>query len=103
MRFHHVISVICAAAAFFLALPGVRPARCDAPGNKSVPEADPTLAQARQSAERGLAFLERDAAKWRKERQCSSCHHGTMTVWALCEAKSQGYAVNGESLADIAT
>src|SRR5437762_13878932 len=55
---------------------------------------------ARQAVERGLAFLEKDAAKWRTERKCASCHHGTMTVWALAEAKSQGYAVTTESLAE---
>jgi hypothetical protein len=55
------------------------------------------------AAERGLAFLEKDAAAWRKERQCATCHHGTMTVWALAEAKSQGYAVAAETLAETAT
>jgi uncharacterized protein with WD repeat len=58
--------------------------------------------QAREAAERGLAFLETDAAKWRKERQCATCHHGTMTVWAMSEAKSQGYAVAAETLKDVA-
>src|SRR2546423_1034611 len=67
-------------------------------GDKSAP--GPTLVRARVAAERGLAFLEADAAKWRKDRVCASCHHGTMTVWALSEAKSRGYAVNGESLAE---
>jgi hypothetical protein len=56
--------------------------------------------QARRAAERGLAFLQSDAAQWRKDRQCSTCHHGTMTVWALSEAKSQGYDVAAESLAE---
>jgi len=52
------------------------------------------------AVERGLAFLEKEAAKWRKERGCATCHHGTMTVWALSEAKSQGYSVGAETLAD---
>jgi hypothetical protein len=52
------------------------------------------------AVERGLAFLERDAVKWRKERGCATCHHGTMTIWALSEAKAQGYAVGAEFLAD---
>ena len=54
-----------------------------------------------QAAERGLDFLIKDANKWREEKQCSTCHHGTMTVWALTEAKSQGYAVKAETLADM--
>jgi len=53
----------------------------------------------RKAADRGLAFLVDDAVKWRKERQCATCHHGTMTVWALSEAKSQGYTIDTNSLA----
>jgi len=60
----------------------------------------PSLALARKTAERGLAFLEQDAIKWRKEHLCASCHQGTMTVWAMCEAKSHGYAVSAESVAE---
>lgn len=50
--------------------------------------------------ERGLEFLQKDAARWRKERGCSTCHHGTMTVWALTEAKSRGYEISPENLAE---
>jgi hypothetical protein len=76
-------------------------ARCeDAKGQ--APPAAATAQQARQAAERGLAFLEKDAVKWREEHKCASCHHGTMTVWALSEAKHQGYAVRAETLADMA-
>jgi hypothetical protein len=64
------------------------------------PKAPAPLRQGRQAVERGLEFLQKDAAKWRKERQCSTCHHGTMTVWALCEANSQGYEVWDSTLAD---
>src|SRR5207248_2309103 len=54
----------------------------------------------RQAVERGLAFLQKDAAKWRAERKCASCHEGTMTVWALAEAKSDGYPIAAETLAE---
>jgi squalene-hopene/tetraprenyl-beta-curcumene cyclase len=57
---------------------------------------------ARRAIDRGLAFLETDAVKWREERTCSTCHHGTMTLWVLCEAKSQGYAVAETMLRDVA-
>src|SRR5262245_49275106 len=60
-----------------------------------------TPQQARKTIERALTFLENDALKWRSERGCATCHHGTMTVWALSEAKSQGYTVNGDKLADM--
>ena len=56
----------------------------------------------RKAVERGLDFLKKDAAKWRNDRQCATCHHGTMTVWALCEAKSRGYDVAADALAETA-
>src|SRR5262249_48614461 len=56
----------------------------------------------RLAIERGLTFLQTDAVQWRKERQCATCHHGTMTVWALSEAKVQGYPVEAATLADMA-
>jgi squalene-hopene cyclase-like protein len=46
-------------------------------------------------------FLVQDAVKWRTERKCATCHHGTMTVWALNEAKAQGYNVDAQALADM--
>jgi hypothetical protein len=86
-----VVSALCVLAI------DTRPARCDEAKKKAVPSPE----QARKAIATGLAFLEKDAAKWRKERGCATCHHGTMTVWALSEAKARGYAVNAENLADI--
>lgn len=79
---------------------------CVTPAQSEDPKKVPAVAaglphQARAAIERGLAFLDRDAAKWRKERGCATCHHGTMTIWALTEAKSQGYTVSAEALADM--
>jgi hypothetical protein len=53
-----------------------------------------------QAIERGLGFLQKDAAKWQKERHCATCHHGTFTVWVLAEAKRQGYAVPADSVSE---
>jgi hypothetical protein len=64
------------------------------------PKAAATAQQGRKAVVRGLEFLQKDAAKWRKEHTCASCHHGTMTVWALSEAKGRGYEVSAETLAD---
>jgi acyl-CoA thioesterase-1 len=58
--------------------------------------------QVRHAVERGLAFLEQDAARWRKERKCATCHHGTMTLWAFAEAKSQSYPIAAETLTQTA-
>jgi N-acyl-D-amino-acid deacylase len=53
-----------------------------------------------QTVDRALTFLVQDAAKWRTDRGCATCHHGAMTVWALSEAQSRGYVVPAETLAD---
>src|SRR5262249_9668670 len=86
------------AALCVLAL-GLRPA-CGGDAEKKAPNG-PTSQQGRKAIARGLTFLEKDAVKWRKERGCATCHHGTMTVWALSEAKSQGYDVDAQALADM--
>src|SRR5262245_48931796 len=78
---------------------GVRPVQSQDP--RKVPAAVRLPQQAHTAIERGLAFLEKDALAWRKERGCATCHHGTMTIWAMSEAKSQGYAVPAETLADM--
>jgi N-acyl-D-amino-acid deacylase len=57
-------------------------------------------ASAQKAIDRGLGFLITDAKKWRDDHACSTCHHGTMTVWALCEAKAQGFAVEEKTLTD---
>lgn len=67
---------------------------------RSDPPGTATLEQGRKAVERGLDFLQKDAVKWRKDNKCSTCHHGTMTVWALSEAKSQGYDIAPETLTD---
>src|SRR5690242_20055498 len=95
MHFHWpsraALAVLC-----FLAC-SARPARAEDPG-KGHAEDLPLAEQARSVIERGIAFLEQDAAKWRDEHGCATCHHGVMTIWALSEARSQGYAVDAETL-----
>src|SRR3954451_16079793 len=71
------------------------------PSSPATPAALPTAEEARRTVERGLRFLEADAVDWRKERGCATCHHGVMTIWALGEARSQGYAVDAGVLADV--
>jgi hypothetical protein len=85
----------------YLLAPGAILAHADGPVKKVIVETTPGTEAARKAVERGLAFLQTDAAKWRKERTCATCHHGTMTVWALSEAKSQGFSVNAETLRDV--
>src|SRR5262245_17134052 len=92
---HRLITFLTAGGLGFISL-AMRPARSDEPRVSAPAGTASSPGQARQAAERGLAFLEKDALKWRSERKCASCHHGTMTVWALSEAKSRGYPVTAE-------
>ncbi|HEY7120525.1 MAG TPA: hypothetical protein VH475_28330, partial [Tepidisphaeraceae bacterium] len=55
----------------------------------------------RKAIESAMSFLVNDVVTWRKEHTCVTCHHGIMTVWALSEAKNQGFKVNAEVLADM--
>lgn len=50
---------------------------------------------------RGLAFLAKDALAWKKEYNCASCHHAAQVVWAMREAKQQGYSVDEPVLAEM--
>jgi hypothetical protein len=77
----------------------LRPARGDGPQKEAPKEA--ALQRGRKAIARGLTFLKNNAVKWRKERGCATCHHGTMTIWALSEGKSQGYDVDARALADM--
>src|SRR5262245_15446295 len=92
MRFHLRTRVGRLVALGVLAV-GVGSGRADPP-KTTTPE------QARKAVERGLDFLQKDAVKWRQDHQCSTCHHGIMTVWALSEAKSQGHDVAAETLTE---
>lgn len=93
MRFRAIISAGAIALCLLGAAIGVR-------SENASGKASPTVVKARQVAERGLAFLQKDAAEWKTTRKCASCHQGTMTVWALAEAKNQGYPIPVTALAD---
>ncbi|HEX7898998.1 MAG TPA: hypothetical protein VF950_14640 [Planctomycetota bacterium] len=62
---------------------------------------------ARKAVERTLEFLEKDALRWKEDPRpkkggCATCHHGSLTIWALSEAKFQGYEVHENNLAELA-
>lgn len=63
-------------------------------------EDPPAAEQTRQSIERGLAFLQADALKWRAERTCATCHHGTFTVLVLAEARQSGIPFEADKVAE---
>lgn len=82
---------------------GTHPARADGPPQATAPEPPASMkpVDTARAIERALGFIESDAVKWREARSCATCHHGTMTVWTLNEAKAQGYKVAAEPLAEL--
>jgi hypothetical protein len=55
----------------------------------------------KETIDRGLTFLTKDSLAWKEAKQCTECHHAPFTVWALGEAKKQGYKVDEKALADL--
>jgi hypothetical protein len=70
------------------------------PVRSATPAVGPPSRPGHKAVGRGLDFLRQDAARWRKDRECSTCHHGTMTVWALVEAKARGYTIAADDLTE---
>jgi len=50
---------------------------------------------------RGLDFLVKDALAWKNEHNCTSCHHASLVIWSMREAKHRGHAVDEPFLAEM--
>lgn len=61
----------------------------------------PPPAERNATIDRGLGFLVRDALEWKKNHNCASCHHASLVVCSLQEAKQFGHAVNEPVLAEL--
>jgi hypothetical protein len=53
-----------------------------------------------QTVDRAIGYLQTESATWLKTRTCAACHHVPMTLWALGEARRQGYAIDKKFMAD---
>lgn len=51
--------------------------------------------------DRGLAFLKRDALAWKAKYKCASCHHASLVIWSMQEAKRRGRPVDELFLAEL--
>ncbi len=69
--------------------------------NASAQEVPPQTSELRTAIDRGLAFLVKDALAWKNEHNCASCHHASLMVWAMREAKRRGHVVDEPVLADL--
>jgi hypothetical protein len=61
----------------------------------------PAPANVNTAIERGLGFLAKDAVAWKEKHNCVSCHHASMVVWSMREAKQRNYVVNESVLAEM--
>ncbi len=93
---HRVHFFACAAAALGVLWLGTESGLASGGKDRIAAEA-----AAGNAVREGLRFLEKDAARWKAERQCATCHHGTLTLWAFNEAKRAHYAVPPEALAEM--
>ena len=51
--------------------------------------------------DRGVAFLVKDALAWKQEHNCVSCHHASLVIWSLREAKGRGHTIDEPVLAEL--
>jgi hypothetical protein len=51
--------------------------------------------------DRGLGFLVKDALAWKNEHNCASCHHASLVVWSMREAKQRGHSVDEPVLEEL--
>lgn len=62
---------------------------------KAVPHVKPpTEAELRAVISKGLGFLGTAGDKWMEDKNCNSCHHMPLLLWAHREAKARGFAVD---------
>jgi hypothetical protein len=73
-----------------------------APPTRSVRTDIPLDAQARQTAERVIPFIQQNGTAWIKERSCLSCHYSGYMLWSLRDAGQRGFTVDQGKLAECA-
>jgi hypothetical protein len=73
-----------------------------APPARSVRTDIPLDAQARQTAERAIPFIQQNGMAWIKERRCLSCHYAGYMLWSLRDAGQRGFTVDQVKLAESA-
>src|SRR6476659_10089905 len=83
-------------AAFFLGLCLTRLALA----NEPVANAPASPQKGQRAIERAIGYLQSEIAAWLNTRKCAACHHVPMPLWALGEARRQGYAIDEKFLAD---
>jgi Squalene-hopene cyclase C-terminal domain len=60
----------------------------------------PLDAQARQTAERTIPFIEKYGTAWINERNCMACHYAGYMLWSLRDASQRGFGIDKGKLAE---
>lgn len=55
---------------------------------------------AQEAVSRAIGYLQKESAAWLGTRKCAACHHVPMPLWAPNEAGRQGYAIDGDFVAN---
>src|SRR5271156_6477376 len=61
-------------------------------------EPEPTPQQIKTAVTKSIPLLQKSADGYTKQRECFSCHHQAMTLFALTTAKAHGFDVSQETL-----
>jgi hypothetical protein len=64
------------------------------PAIASAQDARPTRAEVDATIDRGIAFHIKDALKWKEEHNCATCHHASLVICSMREARQFGRAVD---------
>lgn len=62
--------------------------------NEPAPVPPATAEQVQQTVARALGYMQTESGTWLKTRKCAACHHASLPLWSVLEARRQGYAVD---------
>ncbi len=71
------------------------------PAMASAQDARPKQSEIDVTIDRGLGFLVKDALAWRAKYNCPSCHHASLVICSMREAKRFGRTVDEPVLAEL--
>lgn len=69
------------------------------PASADEPRSEPPKVDT--AIERGLDFLKKDALAWKAEHNCASCHHASLVIWSMHEARQRGQSVDDAFLSEF--
>src|SRR5687767_10896008 len=105
MRYHVATLMLLASSAFGFAeesatQPTTTQPATTHPAKRAVPATRPAVS-VDEAIDRGLIFLTKDALAWKADHNCASCHHASLVIWSMHEAKRGGYTVDEPLLAEL--